>query len=422
MTHAWNRISSGSLVLGAAVILGLAGCNEETAPNPNTPPETQISGGPNEGGRVPHHVELLWFGADADGGRPDFDYILETYPAPVTTYAQIVVQVPAVDDPRWQRTAATRRNFVLQADALRGAPTDPLPLFFERWHTFFVRAVDGDGGIDTTPESRTFQVFTEAPELSITAPIAITGSTVLPRTAIMHWIGTDPLGSVGDFQDPQSARWVLLRATLDGNGDPLGFPDSLYALAESRWSAFEDWDSTNGRTAVLRDLVPAGPGQQAFVFAVQGKDDGGAITAHFEGTTLATKNYAAFVADGALDVGPRATIFVSHTRVDTLAALGGNPAPFNLSTAADSVVISWSQPDAARYGGQAREARYGWNITNVLDDDEWTAWAASSRSAPKRRILNNDVFFLQCRDDAGRGNHALDQVTTVRIALQHLVQ
>lgn len=421
MTHAWTRLSH-RLALGAAAILALSGCTEDTAPRPNTAPETAITGGPLEGGRVPHHVELLWFGADSDGPRPNFEYILETYPPSTTTYAQIQVQTPAVDDPRWVRTTATHLNFVLPADALRGARTDPAPQFFERWHTFFVRAVDADGGLDTTPDVRTFQVFTEAPVISISAPVAETGTTTLPRTCTMHWTGTDPIGGSGDFQDPLFARWVLLRATLDGMGQPLGFPDSLYALAESRWSAFEAWDLTDGRTAVLRDLVPEGPAQQAYVFAVQGKDDGGAITPNFDATTVITRNYAAFVADGTLAVGPRLTIRVSHTQVDTIVTPGGNPPAYNINTTADSVAIAWGQPDATHYGGQARDARYGWNLTDVLDDAQWTAWSSASRSAPKRRLAGSDVFFLQARDDTGRGNHALDQVTTVRITLQHLLQ
>jgi hypothetical protein len=422
VTHAWTRISNAGLALAAVAIIGGTGCEEDTAPHPNSPPETFITGGPVEGARTPHHAELFWRGADFDGTTTHYDYILDTYSATIAAYSQISVQIPTVDDPRWVRIAVASRIFVLQADVLRGARTDPPPILFDRWHTFFVRAVDNDGGIDTTPEVRTFQAFTEAPSVSITAPVVTNTVVTLPHTSVMHWIGTDPLGSVGDFQDPHSARWVLLRATLDGTGHALGFPDSLYALAESRWSPFQDWNTTNGRTAVLRNLVPAGPAQQAYVFAVQAKDDGGAITPNFDGTSVATSNYAALIADGTLDAGPRATIFLTHTRVDTLVAPGGNPPTYNYSTTADSVAIKWNQPDASRYGGQAREARYGWNLTDVLDDAQWTAWAATSRSAPKRRLSSNDAFFLQCRDDVGRGNHALDQVTTVRVALQHLVQ
>lgn len=421
MTHAWRRIAALGAASAAVGLLAVAGCNTETAPHPNTPPETFITGGPVEGSRTPHHAEILWRGADTDGTVGHFDYILETYPADVTAYAQIHVQVPALDDPRWVRMGQiSRRTFVLPADVLRGARTDPLPLYFDRWHTFFVRAVDDQGSVDDTPDARTFQGFTEAPSVSITSPIPPHTVPALPHTLVMNWSGTDPIGGAGDFQDPQAARWVLLRATLDGSGQPLGFPDSLYALAESRWSAFAAWSTTAGRTAVLRNLVPVGPAQQAFVFAVQARDDGGAITPNFDGTSAATNNYAAFVADGTLDAGPRIPVFITHSRTDSITALGGDNPTYTFTTSADSVAIRWSQPDATRYGGLAREARYGWNITDVTDDAEWTAWSSATRSAPKRRILAGDLFFLQGRDDLGRGDHSQDQVTTIRIAPQHL--
>jgi len=274
--------------------------------------------------------------------------------------------------------------------------------------------VDNDGAVDDTPEHVTFQTFTEAPDMALELPAQAGITVTLPRTFAMNWTGTDPIGATDDTQDPKEARWIMLDATLDGSGRPLGFPDSLYALADSRWQPFRDWGTVQGRSAVLRNLTLAGPGTRTIVFAIQGRDDGGAVTPLFSEDGVAN-NYTTIRVDGALDVGPRMHMFAAHTTVDTLDFLGGSPAAVTISTAADSVAMSWNQPDASRYGAVARECRFGWNLLDVSDDDLWTEWEPTSRSAPRRRILNNDIFYCQCRDDLGRGDHTQDLITTVRI-------
>src|SRR5262249_57287260 len=155
----------------------------------NLPPETYITGGPDDGARVPHHVLILWRGADLDGTVVQtFDYIVEDYPRSITQLDQIQVQVPAPNDPRWTRINRSQNVFTMSADTLRVDPrTAPAPLEFDRWHTFFVRAVDNEGAIDETPDYRTFEVFTEAPQLAIGPPAKRGQIATLPRNCIMKW-------------------------------------------------------------------------------------------------------------------------------------------------------------------------------------------------------------------------------------------
>jgi len=399
----------------------MAGCDDSTPPSPNQPPDTFITSSvPRDSSRVPHHVDIAWRGADADGTPAYFQYILETYPRAIERIDDIVLRVPAASDPRWAmgRVNGNHLLVVALADTLRVDPrTAPPPLLFDRWHTFYVRAVDNEGSIDETPDFRTFQAHTAAPVLTVLEPTLRGQAVTLPRTIVVNWDGYDPIGGGlgSDEQNPKETRWASLRCTLDGSMQPLGFPDSLYALAESRWSPWAAWGTLDGRSAVLRDLVAAGPGRQAYVFAVQGRDDGGAVTPRFDGATEFENNYAVIVADGTLPVGPRISIFVQHARVDTLEVEGdGAPAGFLLMAATDSVTVSWSRPDARRYGAGASETRSGWDVQTELD---WTAWG-TTRSTPRHAVGTGGIFSLQARDDVGRGNAALHQVTTVQITVQ----
>jgi hypothetical protein len=203
---------------------------------------------------------------------------------------------------------------------------------------------------------------------------------------------------------------------LDGNGDPLGFPDSLYALVESRWSPWAAWNTIDGRTAVLRDLVPAGGGTQAFVVAVQGRDEGGAITPLFE-TAQFKNNYGVFIADGSLPTGPSLKIFVSHTRVDTLDVVGnGAPPAFALAVESDSVRVSWNRPSAQHYGASGTDTRYGWDLVDPEEELGWSQWS-TARPTVGRPVGTGRVFHLQGRDDTGRANPELHQVTSVSITI-----
>jgi hypothetical protein len=408
------------LVLGAIVV---AGCEDSTPPSPNIAPETEITSSvPRDSSSVAHHVDIHWRGADADGTPAYFQYILDTYPRSVARIDQIVFDPPAVNDARWAngRVNANHLLVVAPADTLRVDPrTAPPPLLFDRWHTFYLRAVDNEGAIDETPAFRTFKTFTAAPVLGLLEPTRVGEPAILPRAVVAHWEGYDQIGGGlgSDEQDPREARWALLRCQLDGNGDPLGFPDSLYALAPSRWSPWSAWMSAGGQSAVLRDLVPVGPNQQAWVFAVQGRDDGGAITPRFEAAPEFQNNYAVIVADGSLPVGPAIRIFVRHARVDTLQVAGdGAPPSFNVMSGTDSVSISWARPDASRYGAGATETRYGWDI-DPNTESEWTLWSVV-RSTPPHDIGASSVFNLQARDDIGGANASLHQVTDVQIVVQ----
>jgi hypothetical protein len=332
----------------------------------------------------------------------------------VATISQVVPHVPAVDDARWTRITAYQVTLPVLADTLRADPHGDIGNGeFDRWHTFYLRAVDNEGAPDETPDHRTFQAFTQAPSLWLLSPTRGPAVTTVPRTFVLHWDGNDPIGHGPPLQDPKESRWVLLPATLDVSGHPIGYPNVLYDLPDTTWTDWAAWtaaDST-GRNLVVRDRVPVGPTTQSLVFAVQGRDDGGAITPKFTGDAT-QNNYAAILVDGALRTGPHLTV---HSRQDTLSEWSfpgiGSPGR-NAVVPSDTLTLYWDVMQTSHYGGRWRDYRYGWNVTNENDDQQWTAWSAVRVAVPHRLAAGGEVFKVQARDNIG-------QITTGSIAFQH---
>src|SRR5262245_14851229 len=182
---------------GAALVW--AGCNDnDFGPQkrrPNLPPETVLASGPPDStlGTV-YKVHFFWSGGDPDGTIDHFDYIVVDHPAAADSIQtgdpealnRVVVRIPTPDDPRWTGTSAKDTTLVTIADQLRRDPAPPAGASenaidfhnrmvrlqsYERWHTFFVRAVDNEGSVDPSPSYRSFNSQTLAPEVFLTEPV-----------------------------------------------------------------------------------------------------------------------------------------------------------------------------------------------------------------------------------------------------------
>src|SRR5262245_51042345 len=155
---------------------------------PNQPPETVLGAGPSDStDATPYRVQFFWSGTDLDGRVDHYEFIMVDYPriqdhiagGPPDDPTRVMVTVPEPDDPRWTPTYAMDSLFVTLADTLRrdprpgpGEPPDAIRRQpFERWHTFFIRAVDDGGLRDPTPDYRSFNSTTIAPRLFLLSPV-----------------------------------------------------------------------------------------------------------------------------------------------------------------------------------------------------------------------------------------------------------
>jgi hypothetical protein len=392
------------------------GCGEEGTPAPNIDPETTISGSiPPEAGRAAHHVQFFWSGGDLDGTIAGYDYIVDTYARSVAQYSAIQPLEPQINDARWTRHSGTNIKLVVAADTLRADPSGDIgDGTFDRWHTFWVRSIDNEGAADQSPAKVTFQAFTIAPEMFLTVPIVIDAVPVLPKTFVVNWFGGDDIGT-GTFQDPQETRWLLKSVQLDAGGKPIGYPEALYTLAESEWSAWAEWDAADstGQEAVFFDQLPVGAVDTAFLFAVQGRDDGGAITPKFSIDKIAGNNYGVFLLSNSVPTGPSLQVnrVVSPDSIISWDFEGSAATPVLEMVSAGAVNVTWGLMQTKHYGANPGEYRFGWNIADPQNDDLWSAWSSVRVSPSQTLLLPVEELQIQARDNIG-------QVTTAVLRFQ----
>ncbi|UCE02737.1 MAG: hypothetical protein JSW67_00580 [Candidatus Latescibacterota bacterium] len=394
---------------------------------PNLPPQTILSGGPSDGSSdTPYRVELSWWGSDPDGSIDHYDVILIDHAAAVDS-AGFSVTVPAIDDPRWIGTFSTDSLFVTSADTLRRdplpgeeeTPPDVLDQPFERWHSFFVRAVDNEGLTDPTPDYVSFNSVNLAPTVSIRPPVKPGFPFDAPPTLFITWDGQDPVGN-GDMRRPAASRWVLIPSGIDADVGYTSWPDSLYRLpTRFAWTPWQRWDAadSSGVHALIQGLRSIGPDPNSghYIFAVQAVDEAGAITPVFD-TKTPNKNNAVLIRVSR-ESGPRLLV---EDRFLGVYNLLGEARPVQLEVAAGQPIrFRWSA-DASQYGGRIVGYRFGWNLRNPQDDSEWQqGWSASALEAPARTFfVGTHRFYLQARDNADNITSVVFELATHELTLE----
>jgi hypothetical protein len=412
----WRGCGIGLLVLAASGCIDNDLGLEKRAPN--HPPQTILAGGPTDFSTAPYRVALSWWGSDSDGTIDHFDFILIDHPAAVDSIrAGYVIDVPKPDDPRWMGTHSTDSTFVTSADTLRqdpqgGPPADVLNQPFQRWHTFFVRAVDDEGLTDPTPDYLSFNAVNLAPTVAIRRPVSPGLQFQSPPTVFLSWSGRDPLGD-GDSQPPAASRWVLLPSAVDSRGRYLSWPDSVYTLpARFSWSPWHRWDAvdSSGVRALLTGLQPAGLNPQSgfYIFAVQAMDEAGAITPVFD-TAAGGKNNAVLMRISQ-PAGP--SLLVEDRYLGAYSFVGKvPPVPLDVATG-QPIRFRWSG-NAAQYGGQIAGYRYGWNLRDPSNDADWGSWSLTGVEAPTHTIaFGEHRFYLQAQDNAGNVTSVVFELTS----------
>lgn len=403
------RVAAVLLALVAlTVLIALAGCAKDSGGEhvENLPPKVWLSSAPPEGNSTKYRIQLFWGGWDPDGEIAYYEYAITdnqggTFSPDDTTGAD-----------KWHKVVANDSVFTFSADILADSNTTSLVSRFERSHTFFIRAVDEQGLSSSEPAYRSFTAWTLSPEITITVPRSA-GLTpaLVPSIATYRWSARDFINSEMEIQDPDSVRWILHPIT---GSDFVGGVD--YIRKHPHAEEWSDWhyyrapdDSGKSWTTPPTDLGP-------YVFAVQAKDEAGAVTPVFD----EHKNVRR------IRVSQRSTgpiLNVVNEFVGTIqTSVVNSPTVIVDMPAGVPMQFTW-RASAETYGGLVSGYRYGWDIGDLSDPDQWevdyTPFVSTEAQSPPRTFyFGSHTFNVEVIDNSGAKSRVEVKVNMVQFSME----
>jgi hypothetical protein len=364
----------------------------------NKPPTVWLSSAPPEGTVESYTIKMNWGGWDPDGEVSHYEFCITDNDRSSFNPAD------TVGPDKWHRVYSNDSTFTFTADVLVDTNTTDLVTDFTRSHTFFIRAVDMEGLASRRPEYRSFTAHTLSPRVEIDIPRRNQFNPAqVPPITTFRWTATDFISDMRLSQDPDSVSYLLEPLVKHNNSwnETIAWIRDL-PVDSPEWG---DWvwygapeDSGKTWTTPPNDL-----GQ--YVFAIRALDEAGAITPVFDedynmrrvlvsrrktGPKLTVQN---------LYMGTVVTNICNHP-LSILDMFAGIPLEFN-----------W-EADATDYGGTVVGYRYGWDITNLDDPEQWevsfTPFPPTgpgelprARSTPRTFYFGTHVFTIEVQDNSG---------------------
>jgi hypothetical protein len=391
-----TRAVTPALSVLVVIALACASCSE--GPNQdqteNLAPTVWLSGAPPEGSEVVYRVHLSWGGEDPDGSIAYYEYAITNNENGVCDPADTTC---TPDGNPWQRVYAADSVFVFTADILEDSLTTDLASRFERSHTFFIRAVDDRGLASPEPAYRSFTAWTLSPTAVIVLPrrpADVRNPALVPPIFTYHWSAQDYISSTYDVQDPDSTRWILHPVVgSDFEGGIQYVRDHPHS---TEWSAWHDYraEDKSGRQWTTPPTDYGG-----YVFAVQAKDEAGAVTPVFD------ENYnVRRVRVTATEQGPLLELSSEFTCpiVSTVPSM-----PVVTMDVPGGLAIVWRwRASADDYSGTITGYRYGWDIADLSDPAQWeidfTPFVGEYAASPPRTFYSGDhTFDVEVIDNNG---------------------
>lgn len=399
--------------LTAIFLAGLlaAGCSEGERYSgvfeANINPEVEITNGPLEGDSTCYRVHFYWLGYDPDGTIDHYEIAL-------------VDGDPTGFDPE-DTLGSDKWTWTCSGDTLISAIADVFDTvvtiqsnqyaLYDKVHTFFIRAVDDRGGLSETAY-RSFNAYTLAPHVVITEPVNVNpdgGTQTLSPVIRFKWYGKDPIDFPWNYQNVDSTRYLWTKffssTIADLNRNPQDY-DHLW----SKWYSV-DAIGDSGISTVLGDDEVVAPGR-SYIFAVQAKDDAGAVTSVFDART----NVRTFFVRA--PTGPRLDIFepflgtFSFIGEDLSGARTQVPPGFKL-------FFTW-KGDASSYGAIVSTFRFGWDISDVTDPSEWETMPSPYVTSSGSKAFNSGIhsLFVEATDNLGVSTLGVIEIEVIPIVMQ----
>ena len=391
-----------------AIFIGLFGCSEDTmtgAGTENRSPEVWLSSGPVEGTTTGYQVHFYWGGWDPDGEIRSFEFVVVDG-FPLGFHRE---DTSGID--KWSKTSAFDSVFKVTANdsAEEIAYGNYSYTRYSKAHTFFIRAVDLNGR-RSDPVYRSFTAWTLAPfvEITMPRPPSDRNATVsLGKVIRFEWRATDPIDSPDNIQDPDSIRYLYHRVDSPGYGYKSDF-DMVLDLNENPWRYEDDWSpwiyyrapGDSGRSALLGDdeILEL---RKSHVFAVQAKDEAGAVTAIFTRGVNIRQFLVSVTASPFLTITAPYVGGFQFTGTNLRAQKRDLPPGVELN-------FRW-RGDASAYGGEITCYQYGWDVADLNNPSDWASDCSPFNLAGKA-IWYSGVHTRYVRAKDNSGSETLGQV------------
>jgi len=411
----------GKLVLLAVCVFAigvqLAGCSDSDQGEfkENQPPTVWLSSAPPEGSVEKYVVKMFWGGWDPDGEISYYEFCITDNEGGTFDPADTV----GADS--WHTVYSNDSTFTFSADQLVDTNTTDPAADFVRSHTFFIRSVDRRGLASRQPAYRSFTAHTLSPEISIIVPTQVQLNPAnIPAIATYRWEATDYISDKNTKQDPDSVSWILepLKTHNDDWRETFDWVRDL-AVDAPEWG---DWvwyrapeDSGRFWTTPPQDVGK-------YVFAIRAKDEAGAITPVFD----EARNMRRILVSQRLN-GP--ILIVRNQYMGSVKTSACNtPLTILDLPAGVPVQFSWTA-DARHYGGTPAGYRYGWDIKNLDDPEQWDVdftpfpphnadEVAAARSDERTYYFGTHVFTIEVRDNSGYCSRVEIKVNVVQFTME----
>ena len=396
-------------------IVAFIGCSEDFSgfPDTNKKPEVWLSSGPVEGDTTGYQVHFYWSGWDPDGEISFYEFVIaEGKPTGFNPQDTTGIE-------KWSRTTVHDSVFRVTADE-SPRPFKPNTNYtrYDKTHTFFIRAVDYQGQrSDAT--FRSFTAWTLAPTVLINEPgLQGSGTQSYSTVITFGWEGSDPIDDPTNTQEPRDIRhmWGI---NLDTDGVYSDTFNTVRELNTNPWRYEHLWspwipyraEGDSGRTTVIGDDEILTVSKLHF-FAVQARDEAGAISSVF---TLNT-NIRRFVVS--VKTGPLLTISESYLGSFRFVGTKMNPVKKELPPGVPLNFRWWA--DASEYGGKIVCYRYGWDVRDMNNPDDWDSECRSDiKEAPERKLYSGThTFYVEVVDDGGRKTLGQVQIEVIPFSME----
>jgi len=377
----------------------------------NQAPTVWLSGRPPEGSLAQYRLHMFWGGWDPDGQIAHYEFLITNNLSGVFDPCDtaIVDPCPGYETPVWNKVVGNDSIFQFTADAFVDSTDQSFKdnelkqggFEFQRSHTFFIRAVDEFGERSKEPTYISFTSRTLSPTINVTIPVQ-TGlnAALVPPTTTFQWEATDFIGSDVEIQDPDSVRWLLISTTPFGFAGGDEWLNTLTYIRSTpdapEWSDWVDYglpdDEGKKWTTPPLDIGP-------YMFAMQAKDEAGAVTPVFDERFNVRRLLASTRSTGAI-------LTVSNRYLGTLVT-ANTKTPLVIADLPAGVPMSFEfEATAESYGGVVAGYRYGWDILDLNNDDEWdisyTTFVTPRAITPARTFFfGSHTFHIEVIDNSG---------------------